>query len=263
MLRGLIFDLDGTLYTGDQEVPGAGAFVQTCLQRGLRCLFVTNRANRLPETVAAHLRSYGIPCEADDVLTTSQATAQLLSPGRAYVIGEDGLINPLLAAGFIVADQDVDYVIVGFDRAFSYDKLLTACRCIGAGGRFIATNPDRALHLETGMSPGTGALVAAVQAGSGATPMIIGKPERRIMDMALAKLALNADEVWAVGDNLETDIPAGAAAGMRTVLMLTGVSTVDDIQAAPVKPDCIMRTYAELEQHIRCEPCAATPTVSS
>ena len=250
MTKGLIIDLDGTLYTGEIEVPGAGAFVQTCAQRDVRCLFVTNRANRMPETVAAHLRKCGIPCEADDVLTSSQATAISLRPGRAYVIGEEGLINPLLAAGFTLADRSVDYVIVGLDRDFTYEKMRTACRCIREGGRFVATNPDRALHLETGLSPGTGALVAAVQTGSGAAPLIIGKPERKIMDMALEKMGLSANDVWAVGDNLETDIPAGAAAGMSTVLMLTGVSTVEDIRTAAVRPDYVIRDYAELAKRL-------------
>lgn len=246
MVRGLIFDLDGTLYAGDQEIPGAAAFVRDCNERGIRCLFVTNRANRLPETVAEHLRRYGIPCTAEDVLTSSQAAAASLSPGRAYVIGEAGLITPLLEAGFTLADDDVEYVIVGFDRSFNYDKLRIACMCIGVGARFVATNPDRALRLESGLSPGTGALVAAVEAGSSASPIVIGKPGKLIMEMALQRMDLAPEDVWALGDNLETDIPAGSAAGMRTVLLLTGVSRAEDVPSARVAPDYVAKDFAEM-----------------
>jgi 4-nitrophenyl phosphatase len=245
--RGVILDLDGTVYTGSREVPGAGDFIRDCRARGIRCLFVTNRTNRLPETVAEHLRGYGIDCTVDDVLTASEATAALLPPCRAYVIGEEGLEIPLRKAGFTLTDQDPDCVIVGFDREFSYEKLKTACHWIGRGARFIATNPDRALRLEDRLYPGTGALVAAVEAGSNTRPLVIGKPERPIMDMALRRLGLPAGEVLAVGDNLATDIPSAAAAGISSVLMLTGVSRADDVASSPVAPTWVCATFAELE----------------
>jgi 4-nitrophenyl phosphatase len=245
--RGIILDLDGTVYTGSKEVPGAAAFVRACRASGIRCLFVTNRTNRLPDAIAGHLSGYGIDCSVCDVLTASEATAAILPPGRAYVIGEEGLVIPLRAAGFTLTDQDPDYVIVGFDREFSYDKLKTACHWIGRGARFIATNPDRALRMEDRLYPGTGALVAAVEAGTNIRPLVIGKPERPIMDMALRRLGLPAGEVLAVGDNLATDIPSAAAAGISSVLMLTGVSRADDVASSPVAPTWVCATFAELE----------------
>lgn len=247
-LRGLILDLDGTVYAGNQEVPGAGDFIRACRARNIRCLFVTNRTNRMPAVVAGHLRGYGLPCAEEDVLTASQATAEALDPGPAYVIGEEGLLRPLADAGFTFTDRHPGVVIVGFDRAFSYEKLAIACRCIGDGAVFVGTNPDRALRLETGLSPGTGALVAAVQAGSGVAPVIIGKPERRIMDMALRRMDLAAGEVVAIGDNLETDILAGHAAGLRTALLLTGVSTAADIEHAAARPTWVAADYADLQR---------------
>lgn len=249
-IRGIIFDLDGTVYTGAREVPGAAEFIQACRARGIRCLFVTNRTNRLPEAVVNHLREYGIRCSTDDVLTASEATAEILPPGRAYVIGEEGLEIPLRKAGFTLTDQEPEYVIVGFDREFSYEKLKTACHWIGRGARFIATNPDRALRLEDRLYPGTGALVAAVEAGSNTRPRVIGKPERPIMDMALRRLGLSAGEVLAIGDNLATDIPSAAAAGIRSVLMLTGVSRVEEIPASPVQPDWVCASFAELSARV-------------
>lgn len=253
MIRGVILDLDGTVYLGHAEVPGAADCVAFLRRHGIRPLFVTNRANRLPGEVCAHLRGYGIACEEHDVLTSSEATARALKPGRAFWIGEAGLSEPLTAAGFVFDDERPDYVIVSFDRTFTYDKLKRACRLIDAGARFVATNPDRALKTDHGLTPGTGALVAAVAAGCGQSPLVVGKPERLIMDMAVARLALPRDTIVAVGDNLATDIPAAARAELRGALILTGVSRREDVPAAPVQPDWIVADFAELTARIRAE----------
>lgn len=247
MIRGIILDLDGTVYLGATEVPGAGGFVRRCHAAGIACLFATNRSNRLPAEVAAQIRGYGVECADTDVLTVSQATAAFLPPGAAFIIGEEGLEIPLREAGFTITDRDPDYVIVGFDRGFNYQKLKTACTLIHQGARFIATNPDQGLRLEDHVSPGTGALVAAVAAGSGRPPFYIGKPERRFMDMAVRRLGLPHDQVIVVGDNLDTDIRAGQAAGLRTALLLTGITGRADLAGADIEPTWVVESYAELE----------------
>lgn len=251
MLRGVILDLDGTVYLGTEQVPGAAEFVSFLAEQDIACLFVTNRSNRKPDDVAAHLREYGIPCTAEDVLTSSQAAVQYLKQGKAYVIGEEGLTSELAKAGFMITDQSPDYVIVSLDRQFNYDKLRTACNLISRGAIFIATNPDKTLKAEHGVTPGTGSIVAAVEAGSGVKPLVIGKPERLIMDMSLARMGLSAHEVIAIGDNIHTDIPAGARAGMRTVLMLTGVTRRDEAESGPSRADWVAEGFAELTDLIR------------
>lgn len=251
MLRGIILDLDGTVYLGSEQVPGAADFVSFLRQQGIRCLFVTNRSNRKPEDVAEHLRGYGIPCGVDDVLTSSQAAVQYLKQGSAYVIGEEGLTSELLKAGFAITEQRPDYVLVSLDRQFNYDKLKTACNLIARGATFVATNPDKTLKAESGVVPGTGSIVAAVEAGSGVKPLVIGKPERLIMEMSLARMGMAADEVIAVGDNIQTDIPAGARAGMKTVLMLTGVTRSDEVASGPYRPDWVLDGFVELTDLVR------------
>jgi len=245
-LKGIIFDLDGTVYRGDEEIPGAARLVSRLKTLGLRTLFVTNRANRLPERIHAHLRQLGISCSADDILTSGEATAEYLRPGSVYLIGEDGIRDPLRARGFIFTDTKPDYVIVSFDREFSYAKLKLASTLILGGAQYVATNPDAALRVPEGVVPGTGAIVAAVTAATGATPLVVGKPEPRILEIALRRMRLGPDTVLTVGDNLETDIPASLKAGIISILIMTGISTSADLARAAIKPQHVVGDYAEL-----------------
>ncbi len=247
MIKGVIFDLDGTVYRGDDEVPGAARFVQSLADRGIRYLFVTNRANRTPREIVTHLHGYHIPCTEEHILTTAQATARHLPKGSCYMIGEEGMRRELIQAGMTFTEEAPDYVIVSLDRTFNYDKLSKAVQLVYNGARFIASNPDKMLRLGDHIVPGTGALVAAIAAGSGVRPLIIGKPEPLIMRMALEQMQLNAGDVINVGDNVETDIPAGLRAGIRTAFILTGVSTRAHLADIDEVPTWIVENYAELE----------------
>jgi len=251
MIRGIILDLDGTVYLGDEEVPGAAAFVQQMRDEGIRCLFVTNRSNRPAGTVCEQLTAYGIDCSPEEILTSAHATAGHLPPGSAYVIGEAGLIASLEAAGFTLTSRSPDYVIVGYDRSFDYGKLKIACRAIEGGARFIATNPDRAIKLEDGISPGTGAILAAITCVTDKPPQVIGKPGPIIFTMAVRQLGLEAHEVIAVGDSIETDVCAGINAGLRTVLLMTGVSTEATVKASRIQPTWLANNYDELHALVK------------
>lgn len=250
-VRGVILDLDGTVYRGREAVAGAAEFVRRVEETGIKYLFVTNRANRTPEEVCTQLGGFGISCGVEQVVTSAQVTADYIKTGRVFCVGEEGLQRELEARGITVTEEKPDYVVVSFDRTFTYAKLQTACRLIRAGAQFIATNPDRCLEVEGGTVPGTGALVAAVATGSGTTPVMMGKPERRIMDVSLQRLGLGPDETIAVGDNVETDIPAGQRAGMRTALILTGVSTRQETERAAVAPTWIVDGFEELWEIVR------------
>lgn len=250
MTKLIIFDLDGTVYLGEKEVPGAAEYIKQCHANGIRTMFVTNRSNRVPELVVEQLRGYGIPCELSDVMTTALAAASYIStPSKVYVVGEDGLRIALKEAGHtIVEDEQPDYVVVSIDREFTYSKLAKAATYILKGAKFIATNPDHRLHLNGRIAPGSGSIVAAVQTATDVAPVMLGKPERALMDAALEQAGVTADEAVAIGDNLETDIPAAAAAGVRTVLILTGYSKREDCATAKIKPDFVVEDYAELSQ---------------
>ncbi|MGQ9661842.1 MAG: HAD-IIA family hydrolase [Kiritimatiellia bacterium] len=211
-------------------------------------LFLTNRANRPAREICAQLRRYGINCGEDDILTAATATARYLQKGSYFMIGEAGLREELDRVGMMEDRERPDYVIVSFDRSFDFEKLEATCRLISRGAKFVATNTDRALRLEDRLVPGTGALVAAITAVCGVEPLVMGKPNRFIVEIALARMNLRPDEVMLVGDNVETDMPAGAAAGVHTTLILTGISTREDAVRSPIKPHWIVENFEELSR---------------
>lgn len=247
--KGIIFDLDGTIYRGNEPVEDAADFVARMRSNNIKCLFVTNRANRTHEEIQKQLNEMGIYAGEEEIFTAGDATAEYLKPGTVFLIGEDGIRSALLRKGFTFTEQNPDYVIVSFDRYFDYAKLKKAALLIQNGGKFIASNPDKALSTEEGLIPGTGAIVTAISAATGVSPLIIGKPEPLIFRMALKILKLKAKEVIALGDNIETDIPAAIRTGITAILILTGVP-FNRSRNNRYKPQHIVKNYSELTRLI-------------
>lgn len=250
-LAGLILDLDGTVYRGDEPVAGAPELIGRLRREGVPFVYATNRANRTPEEIAARLRGYGIACAPGDVMTAALATALYLRPvGSAFVIGERPLRQALADAGFTEDAGDPDYVVVGLDRGVDYDKLNRAVRAIRRRARYVATNPDLLFDAGGGEKDiGNGTILAAITAASGVEPLVIGKPHPPLFEIALARLGV-ARERWrnvlVVGDNLETDIRGGIRAGLRTAWFTAGVSPPGG--GVDVRPDWCVDGYEELER---------------
>jgi 4-nitrophenyl phosphatase len=250
-IRAVIFDLDGTVYNGAEEVPGVSRFVKRLIERRIRYLFVTNRASRRPDAVARQLRGFGIPCTRDNILTSAQATALVLRKGKAFIIGQAGLRSALQERGFTLTDRSPDYMIASFDTRLTYAKLARACQLIEGGAKFVATNMDKRLKTETGFIPGTGAIVAALTTATGVTPLVIGKPEKLLVTLGLRRMKVRASEALLVGDNVETDVPAGVRAGVRTALLLGGVSTRADARRRRPRPTWVVESYERLWAIVR------------
>ncbi len=235
-----LFDLDGVLYRGDEPVVGAAAAVSSLRRRDKRVAFVTNNSSRTPEQVAAKLASVGIDADPGEVETSALATAALLHERRvrsAFVVGEDGIRSALADAGVELVDgraDRVDVVVVGWDRGADYDKLARAALLIERGAALVATNADASYPAPEGRLPGAGALLAAITTTTGAVPEIVGKPHAPLLRAALARAGGGRPLV--VGDRLDTDIAAAAAAGWDSLLVLTGISSRADVKASPVKP---------------------------
>lgn len=263
-MPGFLLDLDGTLYHGDRPIPYAAEFVSYLRKRRYPFLFLTNNSSRTPEEVAQHLEKTGIAANPDEVLSSSQAAAVYLSGlplanKRVLCIGEQGLRLALTEAGFELAElQDeagsVSAVVQGIDRAFDYGKLKAATSHVRGGAISVLTNPDHLLPWNGELTPGAGSIAAAIERASGVAPVVIGKPSKIVMQIAVEKLQLPASEIWTVGDNLATDISGGAAIGSRTALVLTGLVTAagaeDQISRSRVRPDIICNHLMELAEAI-------------
>lgn len=249
----LILDLDGTLTRGSRPLPGLRAFFDFLQARDVTFVVATNNTVKTPQDYAGKLAEFGVEIEPDRVVTAAVATAEYLAarldPGaRLFVIGETGLRSALKQAGFTLAvgmEEQVEAVVVGGDRTLTYDKLKCAIHHLLHGARFIGSNPDLLVPTEQGLAPEAGTTLAALQAATGIAPTIIGKPERPLLELALARMQAVPGNAAILGDRLDTDILGGRRLGLTTIFITTGVDAKADIAAKDIRPDHIVR---ELDQ---------------
>jgi 4-nitrophenyl phosphatase len=237
---GLLFDLDGVLYRGDEPVPHAVEVMATLRRSGARMAFLTNNSSRTPEQVAAKLVGIGIDASPTEVVTSALATAELLAGrggGTAYVIGQDGIRRALADAGVTVVDGEpdrVDYVVVGVDVEATYAKLRIAGVLVQRGAQLVGTNPDRSFPVPGALWPGAGALLAVVTETTGVAAEVVGKPFTPLFETAGRRVGASSPLV--IGDRLDTDIAGANALGWDSLLVLTGVSTRGEIGDGSARP---------------------------
>jgi HAD superfamily hydrolase (TIGR01450 family) len=251
---GVLADLDGVVYTGTRAIDGATDALGKLVGEGKKLSYVTNNASRSCAEVAAHLRELGAPATTDQVFGSAQAGAELLAgevAARAavLVVGSHVLADSVRAQGLVVVsagDVQPDAVIQGFSPALGWRDLAEAAYAITAGAIWVATNMDMTLPQERGFAPGNGALVAAVAAATGKSPLVAGKPEAALFETAARRSGV--ERALVVGDRLDTDILGGNRAGMATALVLTGVDSTQTALAAHVdeRPTYLIRSLGDL-----------------
>jgi HAD superfamily hydrolase (TIGR01457 family) len=235
-----LFDLDGVLYRGAEPIPGAAGAVDGLRRMGKGIAFVTNNSARTPGMVADHLRAVGVRAEPAEVETSALTTAGVLSSRgvrRAFVIGETGIRQALAERGIGVLDGEPDAaeaVVVGWDRGLDYAKLRTASLLIQRGAAFVATNADASYPAPEGRWPGAGAIVAAIETTTGVRAEVVGKPHPPILRSALRRAGGGRPLV--IGDRLDTDIAGASELGWDSLLVLTGITTSDEVASAPQPP---------------------------
>ena len=263
MKLGLILDMDGVLYRGDRPVRGAEEVINLLKDEGIPFILLTNNSTKTPGMYRKKLLDMGMDVP-EELIVTSGVAARLymekhLKPGKVFVIGGRGLHEEMgeLNWGTVSVEEarnggwkEVEYVVVGLDPELTYEKLKYATLTIRNGAAFIGTNPDTTYPAEEGLYPGTGAIIAALRASTGREPLIIGKPNEPAYEVAREKLD-GVDEVWMVGDRLDTDIAFAKRLGMKAVMVLTGVSTLEEVKENPIKPDLILPSVKELSGYIR------------
>ena len=252
-INNVISDMDGVLYRGKMMIPGVSEFIERLLHTQTPFLFLTNNSEQTALDLKNKLEGMGITGLSEaHFFTSAMATAEFLKSQHseqrtAYVVGGGGLINELYSAGFSITDKDPEYVVVGMTRNINFDMLNTSINLIRSGAKFIATNPDMIDPVESGVAPAAGTILAAIAAGSGRAPYIVGKPNAIMMMLARKRLGAHAAETLMIGDRMDTDIVSGMEAGMATALVLSGVSDRKIIKEFPYRPTWVFNTVEEID----------------
>ena len=247
---GLLIDMDGVIYRGDQLIPGAEQFIQTLKDQHIPFLFLTNNSQRTTRDVATKLARMGISVADRNIFTCAMATARYLESrkpnGTAYVIGEGGLLQALHGCGYSIVDHAPDFVVIGEGRTLTLDTLERAVNMILEGAKLIATNLDPNCPTKNGTRPGCGATVAYLEAVTGIKAFSVGKPSPIMMRAARKELGLATSETIMIGDTMETDILGGVQMGYRTILTLSGGTKLQDLDQYAYGPDQIIESVADL-----------------
>ncbi len=250
-IKNYLSDMDGVIVRGSTLIPGAAEFVHKLLAQEIPFLILTNNSRFIPRDLQVRLRYMGLNVPAEAIFTSALATAQFLHDqhpnGRAYVIGESGLTTALHDIGYIITEQDPEYVVLGETTTYSFQAITHAIRFVMDGARLIATNSDVMGPGEGGIVPATGAVAALISAATGVKPYFIGKPNPLMMRTALRKLNAHSEDSVMIGDRMDTDIIAGIESGLRTVLVLTGVTSHEQVERFPYRPTWIRESIAEVE----------------
>lgn len=257
-IKNLIIDMDGVLWRGDQPLPALLVFFETLRQLDIQFILATNNASKSGEEYVAKLKKFGVRVKLDEILTSPQATAAYLaqhSPAaQVFVIGEPGLAAELRGKGLSVVNDEphrATHVVVGWDRTLSYDKLAEACLLIRRGATFIGTNPDVTYPSERGIVPGNGATLAALRVSTDVEPVIIGKPQPEMMVQSMLRMRGTPYNTAVVGDRLDTDILGGKYAGLTTLLVLTGVTSPQEVSSNTIQADYVFADIGEVATALR------------
>jgi 4-nitrophenyl phosphatase len=245
-VRCFLLDMDGTFYLGDRLLEGALRFIELLRAQGKEFLFLTNNSSKQGRQYAEKITRLGLPLPEELVLTSGEATAVYLkdhNPGaRLFVVGTPPLEEEFRQHGFQLVEQDPQFIVLGFDQTLTYQKLWTLCDLVRAGVPYIATHADFNCPTETGWMPDVGAMIAFVKAATGREPdLIVGKPNRLIVEAAASKMGLKIEQLGMIGDRLYTDIALGQSSGITTVLVLSGETKIEDVEGSPHKPDYIFQ----------------------
>ncbi|CAB50511.1 HAD-IIA family hydrolase [Pyrococcus abyssi] len=256
----IIFDMDGVIYRGNKPIPGAKEVIEFLKGNNVRFLFLTNNSTKTPEMYREKLLNMGIDVPAEIIVTSGLATRIYMEkhypPGKVFIIGGRGLIVEMKKLGWEIISleeakrgkwREIDYVVVGLDPELTYEKLKYATLAIRNGALFIGTNPDTTFPGEEGIYPGAGSIIAALKASTEKEPIIIGKPNRPMYEVIKERCP---GEMWMVGDRLDTDIIFAKRFGMKAIMVLTGVHSLEDIKRLNIQPDLVLQDISHLVKYI-------------
>ena len=249
-----LLDMDGTIYLGDELIDGSIDFLKTLKEKGKRYIFLTNNSSKNKHTYVEKLNNLGIDATEEEVFTSGEATTMYLSklkPGaRIYLLGTPALEDEFERAGFILErerNKNIDYVVLGFDTTLTYEKLWAACEYVSEGVEYIATHPDFNCPLPNDkFMPDAGAMAALIEASTGKTPLVIGKPNKEVVESIASKYNLSKENMAMVGDRLYTDIKTGINAGITSVLVYSGETKEEDYKTSHIRADYVFNSVKDM-----------------
>ena len=251
---GFICDMDGVIYHGSRVLDGVPEFINWMIDNGKKFVFLTNSAERTPHELSMKLQRMGLDVTPDHFYTSAMATASFLStqkPGcTAYVIGEAALMKALYDVGIYMNDVNPDYVVVGETRSYSFEKIEKAIELVNKGAKLIGTNPDITGPTERGIMPATGALISPIEIATGKKAYFVGKPNPLMLRHGLRTLNCHSNEIVFIGDRMDTDIIAGIESNVDTLLVLSGVTKMEDIENFPYRPKYILGGLCDLVKEL-------------
>lgn len=250
MKKNYLIDMDGVLVKGKALIPGADQFIERLRKSGTKFLILTNNPLYTQRDLEYRLRSSGLNVPAENIFTSAMATARFLQSqrpnGTAFVVGETGLTQALHDVGYVQTDTDPDYVVLGEVNTYNFEIITKAIRLINDGALFIATNPDNTGPIESGIVPATGAMAALIEKATGKAPFFVGKPNPLMMRTAMRYMDMHSENTVMIGDRMDTDVVAGVMSGLETILVLSGVSTMADVEKFPYRPGSIVNSVADI-----------------
>ena len=240
-----LLDMDGTIYLGDKLIDGALEFLKKIKSVNKKYIFLTNNSSKNKLSYVEKLNNLGINASLDDIFTSGEATTiylkNKLPNGKVFLLGTKELEYEFINEGFEIVkerNKDVDFVVLGFDTTLTYEKLWIACEYISEGVDYIATHPDFNCPLPEGkFMPDAGAMAAFIEASTGITPKVIGKPNKEMVNALLEKYSVNFEDVAMVGDRLYTDIKMGEVSNISTVLVYSGETTRQMYKNSKIQAD--------------------------
>jgi NagD protein len=249
---GFIIDMDGVIYHGNKLLPGVQEFLKWLEDSGKKYLFLTNSSERTPKELHEKLFRLGIDIGEEHFYTSALGTAGFLASqkpkGSAYIIGDAGLIHALYSVGFTINNVNPDYVVVGDTHNYNFESIQTAVNLVLKGARLIGANPDISGPVENGIAPSTKALIAPIEIATGKKAYFVGKPNPLMMRIALKKLMVSREDAIVIGDRMDTDVRCGLESEIDTLLVLSGITSREEVGNFPYRPQYILNGVIDLVQ---------------
>ncbi|MFZ2338572.1 MAG: HAD-IIA family hydrolase [Bacteroidales bacterium] len=249
---GFIIDMDGVIYHGNKLLPGIPEFLKWLESSGKKFLFLTNSSERSPRELHEKLLRLGIDVGEEHFYTSALATAGFLASqkpnGSAFIIGDAGLIHALYSFGYTINNVNPDYVVVGDTHNYNFESIQTAVNLVLKGARLIGANPDVSGPVENGIAPSTKALIAPIEIATGKKAYFVGKPNPLMMRIALKRLMVSREEAIVIGDRMETDVRCGLESEIDTLLVLSGITSREEVDNFPYRPQYILNGISDLMQ---------------